>query len=477
MILRRFIKRWEARGGYRDVLIIAIPLILSTGALSIQHFIDRMYLTWYSPEAIAASVPAGILNFTIVSLFIGTASYVSTFVAQYYGAKQDDKIGRVVWQGVFFSLLSIPVMLLFIPLSVPIFRLVGHETSVMDLEIRYFVIMCIGGVFPIIAAAIGGFFSGLGATRIVMWVNLSAMAVNIILDYIMIFGRFGFPEMGIDGAAWATVAAGAFSMLFFFTILFSRKYRLKYSIFKGIQFDKELLFRLVRFGFPNGVQFFLDMLGFTLFILLVGKYGKIELAATNIAFNINGLAFMPMIGFGIAVSVLVGQNLGNRNPEQAEYVTWSAAQMSLLYMTSISICYLIFPEIFLKPFGMGGNSEAFNQITEYTIVLLRFIAFYSIFDSFTIIFASAIKGAGDTRFVMKVMVALSWGVLIIPTYFAVEVFHWHLYVAWIFATAYVSILGFVFLYRFLQGKWKNMLVIELNNDQTARELPGELVSG
>ncbi len=79
-------ERWHSEGGYRQFLVIAFPLILSTGALSVQHFVDRMFLSWYSPEAIAAAMPAGMLNFCIMSLFIGTAGYVNTFVAQYFGA-------------------------------------------------------------------------------------------------------------------------------------------------------------------------------------------------------------------------------------------------------------------------------------------------------------------------------------------------------------------------------------------------------
>ncbi len=458
------------------MLVIAVPLIFSTGALSIQQFVDRMFLTWYSPESIAAAVPAGILNFTILSLFIGTASYVGTFVAQYCGSGQYHKIGEIVWQGVFFSLCVIPIMLAFIPLSGLIFGSIGHEPDIMELEIRYFMILCLGGVFPVVSAALGGMFSGLGSTWIVMWVNLTGTLINIVLDYFLIFGNFGFPELGMSGAAIATVIAGIAAMLLYFVVIFSKNYRRKYNIVGGLRFRRLLLYRLVKFGLPNGVQFFLDMLGFTIFILLVGRYGKIELAATNIAFNINMLAFMPMIGFGIATSVLVGQNLGNGKPEQAEFATWSATQMTFVYMISISICYLVIPRFFLMPFGIEGDPEVYDQIIDYGIVLLRFIAFYSLFDTFTIIFASAIKGAGDTRFVMKAIVIYSWGVLVIPTYLVVVVFEWHLYVAWIFATAYVTLLAFIFLFRFLQGKWKTMLVIERRDEENLSGISGVAVS-
>ncbi|MBT7890591.1 MAG: MATE family efflux transporter, partial [Deltaproteobacteria bacterium] len=289
-------QRWSCDGGYYAILKIAIPLILATGAYSVQHFIDRMFLAWYSPEAIAASMPAGILNFTLLSLFLGTASYVSTFVAQYYGARQYDYIGRIVWQGIYFSLIATVFILLFIPLSDSIFILAGHAPEVRELESRYFIILCLGGFFPVVSSAISGLFSGLGRTWTVMWVNFVGTGVNIILDYAMIFGNFGFPEWGIRGAAVATVISAFISTVLFVFLMLRPGYRREYGTWSGRAFNRGLFQRLLSFGFPAGLQFFLDMLGFTLFILLVGRIGKIELAATNSAFNINMLAFMPMTG-------------------------------------------------------------------------------------------------------------------------------------------------------------------------------------
>jgi MATE family multidrug resistance protein len=457
--MNRIKRRWSCDGGYSAVLKIAIPLILATGAYSVQQFIDRMFLAWYSPEAIAASMPAGILNFTLMSLFIGTASYVSTFVAQYYGAKQYDYIGRITWQGIYFSLLGMVVMLLFIPFSQSIFELAGHPPEVQELENRYFVILCLGSFFPIVSAAISGLFAGLGRTWTLMWVNFVGTGINIILDYAMIFGNFGFPEWGIRGAAVATVISSFVSTLLFLYLMLRRGYRKEFGTWSCREFNRGLFGRLLNFGIPAGLQFFLDMLGFTLFILLIGRIGKVELAATNIAFNINMLAFMPMTGLGIAIRVLVGQNLGNEDPKLAEFSTWSGTHISFFYMLIVAILFVALPGLFLNPFGYEADSAAFKPIYDYGVVLLRFIALYCLFDTLNITFASALEGAGDTRFVMKAIVLVSWLVMVIPTYLVVVVFKQHLFVAWGFATAYVVLLGFVFLLRFLKGSWKTMSVI------------------
>lgn len=453
-------ERWKSEGGYSEVLVLAIPLILSTGAWSIQHFVDRMFLTWYSPEAIAAAMPAGMLNFTIMCLFIGTSGYVNTFVAQYHGAGMSERIGPALWQGIYVAGIGGIVLISMIPFAEPIFRFIGHEKLVQEYETIYFQILCLGAAPSVASTALSSFFSGRGKTWPIMWVNFLATLVNLVMDYILIFGHFGFPELGIKGAAIATVLSSCFSFLVFFILVSKRAYNQRYHTLRGWQFDYSLFSRLLRFGLPTGVQFLLDIAGFTVFILLMGRLGIIPLAATNIAFNINTLAFMPMIGFGIAMSVLVGQNLGKNKPALAEKSVYSGFHLAFLYMATIALLYVLVPDIFLWPFAAQADPDSFMSIREITVVLLRFIAVYSIFDAMNIIFASALKGAGDTRYIMFMIFILSLIVLVIPSYVAVVFFHTGIYVGWAIASLYIIILGFVFLFRFLGGKWKSMRVIE-----------------
>jgi len=453
-------KRWACEAGYRSVLSIAVPLILSTGAWSILHFVDRMFLTWYSPEAIAAAMPAGMLNFTIMSLFLGTAGYATTFVAQYHGSGQHQRIGPVLWQGIYIAVAGGILHLLLIPLAGPIFRFVGHEPLVQEYEIVYFQVLCLGATPAIASSAIAGFFSGRGKAWPVMWVNVLATALNIILDYALIFGKWGLPELGMKGAAIATVLSACFSFAIYL-ILFSRSgYESRYYTLRGWMFERPLFLRLMYFGFPSGVQFFLGMAGFTAFILLVGRLGTMELAATNIAFNINNLAFMPMIGFGMAVSVLVGQYLGKGKPDLAQRSVYSSFHLTFLYMASVAAAYLFVPNIFINPFASQADPASFAAIRKTTLILLRFVAIYSLFDALNIVFASAIKGAGDTRFVMFMIAIVSSLALVVPSYIALVLLQAGIYTAWTIASVYVSILGLIFLFRFLGGKWKSMLVIE-----------------
>jgi len=451
--------RWRKEGGYAQLLHVAFPLILSTGSWSLQHFVDRMFLAWYSPESIAASTPAGILNYTFMSLFLGTAGYVSTFVAQYYGAGRHDRTGPVVWQGVYIALAGAAVMALFVPAADPMFRLVGHQPEIQRQEKIFFSILCLGAFPAIAGSALAGFFSGRGETWPVMWVNLFATLVNMVLDYLLIFGRGGLPELGIAGAAISTNVS-AFAALIAYVVLIVRADRDgRCRVLRGWRFDPMLFSRLIRFGLPSGLQFFIDMAGFTVFLLIVGRLGTVSLAATNIAFNINTLAFMPMIGLGMAISILVGQHLGRNDPTLAERCVGSGLHVTMLYMGFVALLYVLTPRLFLVPFGIRAG-ETYGEILALVTVLLRFVALYCLFDVLTIVFAAALRGAGDTRFVMVMIFCLSMGVLVVPSFAAIHWFGASIYLCWSVATAYVISLGLAFYLRYRSGVWTTMRVIE-----------------
>ena len=471
MNLNPLINRWNERGGYRALLKMAIPLILSTGATSILHFIDRMFLTWYSPTSIAAAMPAGMLSFTAMSIFIGTAGYVSTFVAQYHGAKQPDRIGPSLWQGLYISAVGGVVIFFLSFASRPIFTFVGHDAAIREEEIIYFSILSKGALFSISSSALAGFFSGRGENWPVMWANFIMMAVNIVLDYLFIFGNAGFPAMGIRGAAYATVIAAATACLFYLTLVFRKKYNREFKTLSGFRFDRKLIRRMIKFGLPTGVQFLIDISGFSIFILLIGRIGTYELAASNIAFNITTLAFMPMLGFGVAISVMVGQFQGEGKPDTAERSVYSGAHLCFFYMILIAISYVAVPQVYISAFAAKADPATFEEIRRFITVLLRFVAVFTVFDTMNIVFASALKGAGDTRFVMVMIIALSICGLTIPTIIAISVLSAGIFTAWYILSGYIIILSASFLLRFLTGKWKTMKVIERGEASIPVNLP------
>ena len=448
-------------GGWREVLKIAFPLILSTSAMTLQMFVDRVFLMWYDRDAMSAAMLGGILSFVPFSLFLGTATYASTFVSQYDGAKMRSRIGPAVWQSIYFSIAAGLIMVAIALFNKPIIALVGHEQKIANYELIYFKIMLLGAMPGILDSAISCFLTGRGKTWVVMWINAVKTATNIALDYVMIFGHFGFPKWGIAGAAIATIIASIISCVIYFIIFLWPATRRQFYT-ANYAFDKELFGRLMKFGLPSGMQFMLDILGFTLFVVFIGRIDPVSFAASSMVLQINTLSFMPMIGFGMATSVLVGRAIGAGKPHIAQKSTFAAAKLTFGYMIVVAAGYWLFPDLFMLPFKAGASAGQMDAMKPIARTLLYFVSFYCIFDTGNIVFSAALKGAGDTKFVMYISIWLNWLIMVIPSWLAVTFLHGtaRLYVAWLALAGYVCALAILFLLRFLAGKWKTMRVIE-----------------
>ncbi len=246
-------------------------------------FTDRIFLANYSLNAISAALPAGITSYLFVAFFGGVGGYAGVFIAQYTGRGYHSKVGRVLWQGIYFTLGSgICFWLLALFAAEPLFTFAGHPQDVQELERIYFTILCKGAVFSVATVTLSTFFTGRGLTRPVMLITFLGVIINIPLDYGLIFGRWGLPELGIRGAAIATVTAWVTEAACLSLLIFTKKNNHQFGVFSQYRFDRRLFARLMRFGVPGSLQFTIDILAFTLFILIIGRIGKLELAATNI---------------------------------------------------------------------------------------------------------------------------------------------------------------------------------------------------
>jgi MATE family multidrug resistance protein len=458
---------WEGDGGGREVLAVAYPLILGQMSFTVQVFVDRLFLTWYSAEAVAGAVTGLFAVWALIGLCIGTGEYLTTFVAQYVGARRPERIGPALWQGIYFSLAAGAILALLAPLAGPAFALAGHETRVQAYEVTFASILLLGSTPVILMATLSAFFAGRGNTRVILVVNVAATAVNCLFDYAWIFGKLGFPSWGVAGAAWSTVTSQVVGSVILLLLILKREHRRVYRTLAGWRFEPALFGRFLRFGLPTGLQYSLEIGAFALFMVLVGRIGTVELAASGIAFNLNMIVFMPMLGLGVGVSAVAGRHLGAGRIEAAERTPWSAFWMSLVYMSLCGLLYLAAPGLLLAPYAAGADPATFPAVAKVATVLLRFIALYSIFDMMNVVFAAGLKGAGDTLYPLLLTLLLSWGAMLVPAYVACELLGGGAYVAWSTATAYVVLLGLLLLRRFRTGRWKKMRVIEGAADPSA----------
>jgi MATE family multidrug resistance protein len=448
--------RRDRAGSLGELLRVALPLIISYGSTAMMYVIDRIFLSWDSVDSMAAALPAGVLHYNLAILAIGTVAYGNAFIGQYEGAGQHGRVGPVVWQGIYISFAGAVAMLVFVPLGPAIFEWFGHDAKVQALELRFFTILCWGTLPLLLDTALSSFFSGRGQTTVVMVVNTIGMAINIGLDYLLIFGNFGFPRMGISGAALATVTAFSSISLMYIAAMFWLGRRGPYRLWSGRRFDRELFSRLLRFGFPSGLQQFLDIACWNMFVQLVGRLGNEQLSATSLVFNLNGGVFIPLLGLSTAVTVLVGHRIGEGRPELAVRTTWLAYGLASGYTLLFCGVYLLLPDLILKPYGLADHAS----LRELVVGLLRFVAFYSFFDAMFVVFNAAIRGAGDTRFALLFSFSMGLVLLVLPTYVASRFGAEGFSVAWYAVTVFITVLGLGFMARFHQGRWISMRVIE-----------------
>lgn len=471
---------WSRPAGGREVLAVALPLVVSSLSWTVMTFIDRIFLKWESGEAMSAAFAASTAWFAAMCFPLGLTMYTSTFVSQYYGAERFERIGRAVWQGVWLAVACCPILLVAIPVAPHLFAAADHSAAVQDMEISYFQILCFGGPALWIAQALSAFYSGRGKTSVVMGVDAVGAGANVLLDWLMIFGHWGLPAMGIEGAGWATVIAMWLKVAIYLVLVLRRTHRQTFGTLSGLRPHGELLRRMIRYGVPSGLQMQLDIVGFTMFVMMIGRLGLVESEASSMAFSISMLAFTPVWGLSLATSILVGQHLGEERADLAARSTWTLLAMAIAYMVAISSMYLFVPGWFLGVFflhadvALGESGlDAMNAATQQEVYalatrLLQFVAAFNLLDAVGLVFVGALKGAGDTRFVLKVSVVLGTSLAVL-SWLAVEKWALDIHGCWVLITAWVWVMGMSFLWRFLGGRWRSMRVIE----PPAPDLPAE----
>ncbi len=447
---------------YRDVLRVSMPLVISMTTTVVMTFTDRVFLANYSIDAIAAALPAGIIAFVFLSFFADTAGYCNVFVAQYTGAGALAACGQRFVAGHLFCFCSLADHGgYFLLRAGPLFRLVGHAAEVQQLEVTYFRVLCLGSGIHIIGMSFASFFTGRGVTRPVMIIYIIAMFLNVPLDYALINGIWIFPELGMLGAAIATVFSWASATLLLGFFVFTRENDQIFKIFKNRHFDADLFRRLLRYGVPSSLQFSLDVLAFMFFILMVGRIGKAELAVTNIGIALDSVSFRPLIGFALGASTLVGQALGRNRPQEAVAAARATMVIVASYISVFILLYVFMPQPLLDLFRPRDISPAdFAAIKSMGIVVLRFVAAYLLLDGLYMISTAVLKGAGDTRFIMWSMGLISFFGMMLPIYIGIEIFGMGLYYAWGCTVFFLCQLAALTFWRFYQGKWKTMRVIE-----------------
>lgn len=447
------------KGSFAECISVAWPLVLAMAGNALMMFADRLFLARYSAVSIQAALPAGLMAFMAIAFLQNVVAYSGTFVAQYAGAGSRAACARAMGQGVWLSVLCVPVLLATIPLGNWFFAWAGHAPEVVAEERAYYLTLVMGNLALPFASALAGFFTGQGFTRLVMTANLIGNGVNVALDPVFIWGWGPIPEMGIAGAGIAT-ALSQYLLLGILAVAIFRERHLSTPRRRRVAFawKQEAVLRIARFGLPSGGHVLLDVSTFTVFVFVTGRMDALSFSASNIAFSINHLIFAPLMGVGMAGTILTGQRMGNEDPDGAARAGRNCLLLGWGYILLCAGVLACFHEPVLRLFFPNEAPFSYAAYLALGRKLMTIFLAWAFFDTMNIVLGGALKGAGDTRFVMC-WVAGSALFLWMPALFGFYAAGFSIVTLWLTMLGYVILAGCGLSFRFLRGKWKAIRLI------------------
>ena len=442
---------------YLDILKLAWPLALGMVNNALLQFTDRAFLAHESMSSLEAVLPASMLAYVALGFFQSVVAYSGTFVAQYHGARNVAMCRLSYHVGTWIAVVSGVLMVAAMPLGGLVFEAVSNGADVIAKQKTYYDICTAGGVCLFGQMAAQAFFTGLGKTRIVLWVNIVGNVLNVALDPILIFGWCGAPRLGIAGAAYATVFATAVQWLVL--VLAAARVKTSDDARRAAREGRfgELAWRVLRFGIPSGAYSVLNSLSFTVFVFLTGGVGHVEAAVSNAVFSVCYLLFAPMEGFALGAQTLVGQARGRGDDAEAMRVGLRTVALGVLFAAIASVLVVVFRRPILALYAPADAAVAEKFVSTGTVLFLLMGA-WQVFDAADVILSGALKGAGDTKFVMGWMLVCGF-LLWIPLAWAVSRVHNTMPALWSTMIVYVIVICIGSLVRWRRGKWKEISLL------------------
>ncbi|MCA1901773.1 MAG: MATE family efflux transporter [Candidatus Hydrogenedens sp.] len=442
-----------------EVFFMSWPIVLGSLSYTVMEFCDKWMVSRLGTIPLAAVGSAGIWSYTLSTLLLGIVGCSGTFVAQSYGRQQWKDCSRYTWQGIYLALGSILLAGILGLISEPLFLLMKHSPEVTRQELIYFRIRLLGYPPMAMGSALASFFPSISKPRIPMYSAILGNILNLLLNYLLIFGKFGFPRLEIAGASLATIISQWVQTLFLFILFIQPSIHRTYRTRTYRRFDYRRMKELIRIGIPAGLSMFLDICNWSIFTsFIIGRFGAVPLAAHNIAISFMHLCFMPAVAVSIGISAIVGQWLGRKQIRVARQRVYVAIFLCIVYMASMGLVFAIF----------GGKLIAFifskdTEVIHFGHQLLILAALFQAFDAINIVCLGALRGAGDTKWVMWAMVLNAYGFFLPLSIITGFVLGWGALGSWISATIYIFVLSITLLYRFISGKWSTIVIFSENN--------------
>ncbi len=433
----------------KRVFALALPAAMKHLADILQILVDMImvgYVSVYALAAVGLSMQFMMFINVLMTLYIvGGNALISRFI----GSGRVKRASALLFSlGLFALLLSVAVTIVGYTQADELYRLMGASSGVVAAGASYFRVLVLGISLIFLDNLLYNALSAAGDTKTSLYIKLFSSVVNAFFNYVLIFGHFGVEAMGIEGAALATLISYAFNVAIYALLLFrSKKAKLHFIPL----FTKSDLFRALRIGYHAAIDRAVSTMSFLLFVAIIAYYGTAELAGYQVGLRIEGLAFMPGFGFAIASMALVGQALGAKDPQKAYNLGIIAARVAYVFMGLVGVGLILFSQDLVSFFTK--DKETMYIASEYLIL----VGLAQIPLALTFVYSASLRGAGDTKTVMRVNVLSLWLFRVIPSYIAYKT-GFGVIAVFIIMNVETAIKGVLYSYLYRQKRWLHVKV-------------------
>ena len=378
------------------MLRLAAPMVVTTVSFTIMQFVDRVMVSRLGKDALAAILPAGFVSFLPSGFAIGALTSLNTFVSQSLGRGDRKGCANYYWQALYMGFAYfVAVVAIMWPAAPWLFKLMGQPPAIIEMEVIYLRIILYAHILAVINWSSSQFFMGIHRPVITMCASLCGQAVNVVANYVLIFGKFGFPRMGIAGAGWGTFIGIAVAAGINMSVFLSRRINARFESRRALGVHFGRMVDLLKVGLPAGFGLMVNVAFWGVILVgLVGRFGTEALAATSAVLAFTSLSVMPVVGIGTALTAAVGKTIGHGKKDLAMKQTSVCLRVALIYMGLVGVCFFLF-RYELMAFWTT-DPERDRGVIEAGADILICAAVYQIFHAARTIYSGALRGAGDT---------------------------------------------------------------------------------
>ena len=420
---------------YKTILSVAIPLMASSFIQSIVMITDSAFLSRYSTIAFDASGNGGLIYITMFVTLMGIADGAQIMMARRIGEKKENLLAQIFGTTIFTNVIIAIILCLFIQLLIPnIIETITRNKAIAAGETTFVQIRSYGLFFSAITLTINAYFLAMGRTYVVL---LSAIVIafsNIGLDYALIFGNWGLPRMGLEGAAFASMISDGTGMLFLIAALYLSANRKRHELFTKLKYNYESFKKLIKIGAPIASQGLIALVTWTAFFVWIENKGMYELTLSQNIRALYFLAFIPIWGFAGTTKTYISQYIGSQSFKEIKIVQGRIQLLTVLFLVAIFHGAVLYPEALVKMINpevayVKGSAE-----------ILQFVSGSVLIYGLSSVYFQTINGSGNTKFTLYIE-TIAVGFYLGFAYLFIKVFNWDIYWVWSVEYIYFSIMG------------------------------------